>query len=606
MKCAPQLFVIGVCAFLLTSLMPAAAHAASVPPLTGATRLLVGFVDTTTAGDRARIVNQAGGVVRRDIGALDTTVVLVPPGGDADRVARSLAAHDAVTAIERDAVAATFDDPQTDADPGPVPVPPIVAAVLDLPPIVNDLLGLLPAVVGILPPVTGPDPLAPQQWGLRATRAQEAWAITRATPGQVVAVIDSGVDYNHLDLAGKVIKGYDWVDEDADPADPVLNFSHGTHVAGIIAADTDNGLGVASVAPNARILAIRVLGADNRGYHSDIASGIVEAADKGAQVINLSLGGSASSTTLRDAVAYAAGKGVFLACATGNEAAHAIAYPAAYPGCFAVGATTSRDERASFSNTGPEIDLVAPGDGILGLAPPQLYASANGTSMATPFVAGAAALLSSRGSGPLEIASRLRASAIDLGPVGWDAATGSGRLDIAAALGTPSTPAAPVPVDWQDPTGELRPAGPGATPGTSPDDVPADSVPGIGSPGAGDDARVAARMKLAAVAGARQAARRCGTSVRTACPARRNRPTVLAGAVSSSRVIVRGVVRVQLYELRRGRWRVDHATTLRTSATGSFRLDVRLRRGTWRIRSVAIQSATHRASNAASVYVRVP
>ena len=239
----------------------------------------------------------------------------------------------------------------------------------------------------------GPDPRLGSLWGLAKIQAPAAWA-SGTGAGVTVAVIDTGVDETHEDLAGRVDAGPDLVDNDGTPHD---ENEHGTHVAGTIAAIRDNALGVAGVAPDARILAVRVLGADGSGEWVAVAEGIVAATDAGAKVINLSLGGRASSSAVRDAVAYAVSQDVVVVCAAGNENSTRLSYPAAYPGVLSVGATTQNDARASFSNHGTWVNIAAPGSGILSTVPAALipagYDTFSGTSMAAPHVAGAAAVL---------------------------------------------------------------------------------------------------------------------------------------------------------------------------------------------------------------------
>lgn len=269
------------------------------------------------------------------------------------------------------------------------------------------------------------------QYYLSKISAPAAWDVARGA-GVLVAVIDTGVDYNHPDLAGKIVKGPDYVSGDADPMDQQ---GHGTHVSGVIAAATNNANGIAGVAPDAQVLAIRALDAKGEGYHSWIAAGITHAADRGIKVINLSLGGDSASTTLERAVEYAATKGAIVTCATGNDGAASIGYPARYDDCLAVGATDSSDARASFSNHGSGIDLVAPGASILSTVTGGGYEAWSGTSMAAPVVSGVAAILAGKGLSRSEIISTLQGTAQDLGAAGYDTAHGYGRVNAAAAAG---------------------------------------------------------------------------------------------------------------------------------------------------------------------------
>ncbi len=272
--------------------------------------------------------------------------------------------------------------------------------------------------VGETPFPNVPD-LGGTSWGLDAINAPEVWAQGDTGQDVIVAVVDTGVDYNHPDLSNNIwvnsneiagdgvdndgngyvddIRGWDFVDGDNSPMDLE---SHGTHVAGIIAAE-DNGSGITGVAPNARIVPIRVLDADGYGNDTDIAAGIRYAVDNGANVINLSLGGDFSSDAESEAVQYAAEHGVVVVMAAGNERDLGASQPS-FPGRLAdrwgiaVGAVDSNKVVAYFSNpagTTPLDYVVAPGVDILSTTPNNTYQSFSGTSMATPYVAGVAALI---------------------------------------------------------------------------------------------------------------------------------------------------------------------------------------------------------------------
>lgn len=233
-------------------------------------------------------------------------------------------------------------------------------------------------------------------------------AFNPATPSAKIAVVDTGVDYTHPDLTGKVdtISDWDFVNNDDDAMDDNL---HGTHVAGIAAANTNNNLGIAGISINSvRILPVKVLNQDGAGYYSWVASGIIYAADSGAEVINLSLGGNVKSATLESAVNYAWNKGAVVVAAAGNSGNTSKTYPGAYPNAMAVWASDQNDFKASFSSYGSWVDVGAPGVSILSTIPlgkdnsdgsGDGYYLANGTSMATPHVAGLAGLLFSQHSG---------------------------------------------------------------------------------------------------------------------------------------------------------------------------------------------------------------
>ncbi|HYN49022.1 MAG TPA: S8 family serine peptidase [Candidatus Nanopelagicales bacterium] len=290
------------------------------------------------------------------------------------------------------------------------------------------------------------DPLLASQWGLGATGATTAWSTTTGA-GTIVAVVDTGVALTHPDLAGQLAPGgWDFVNNDAVADD---DHDHGTHVAGIVAAAAGNGLYGAGAAPGARILPVKVLNAAGNGTSTAVAAGITYAADHGARVVNLSLGGSSPMNEVQAAITYAVGKGVVVVAAAGNGGtAVPVGYPAAYPNVIAVGAVGSSLALASFSQTGSALDLVAPGVGIVSTVPGPSTASWNGTSMATPFVAAAAALVLAVNPSftPAQVQARLQATADDLGASGWDTSYGSGLVDMAGAVGGgPAPTASPSP-----------------------------------------------------------------------------------------------------------------------------------------------------------------
>ena len=230
------------------------------------------------------------------------------------------------------------------------------------------------------------DPYYEQQWALSVIGAPKAWlALAEDAPKVTVAVIDSGVCLDHPDLGGRILSnGYDFIEDDKIPQDEL---GHGCGVAGIIAANIDNGIGVAGVAPNAMILPVRVLDANGIGTYSDVAAGIVYAVDEGAQIINLSLGGVNPSNVLNDAIDYAVAHDVEVVAAAGNTGAEVL-YPAAYKPVIAVGSLDPDLQMSSFSSRGDEIDVWAPGRDILVLSPNNTYVFQNGTSFAAPNLTG--------------------------------------------------------------------------------------------------------------------------------------------------------------------------------------------------------------------------
>jgi len=233
------------------------------------------------------------------------------------------------------------------------------------------------------------DPGYSNEWGLEKIKCVAGWAISPGSSDVIVAVVDTGVDLDHPDLQSKLVTGYDFANYDAIPDD---DNGHGTHVAGTIAAITNNYLGVAGVAPECRIMPIKALGANGSGYYSDIADGIRFAADNGAKVVSLSLAGTSSSYTMQAAVDYAISKGVLVVAAAGNNGSTTMMYPGAYEPVLCVGATDSADARASWSNYGTWVDVAAPGVNIYSTTLGGGYGYMSGTSMATPHAAGLAAL----------------------------------------------------------------------------------------------------------------------------------------------------------------------------------------------------------------------
>lgn len=295
------------------------------------------------------------------------------------------------------------------------------------------------------------DPELGRQWAWARTGAPAAWAVTRGDPSVVIAVVDTGIQSDHPDLDAKLVPGYDFVQGDADAND---GNGHGTHVAGSAAAETNNGLGGAGMCPECRLMPLRVLDNSGSGSLANVARAIIYAADNGARVVNLSLGGS-GATTLQRAVDYAWGRGVFLACAAGNSNTSSLSYPAGYENCFAVAATTSADARASFSNYGAWVEAAAPGAGILSTYTGSRYTQLSGTSMATPHVAGLAGLLAAQGLSNAQIRERICASSDRIAGTGtaWTcgrinaerAVGGSGPLPTPAPTTPAPSPTAPAP-----------------------------------------------------------------------------------------------------------------------------------------------------------------
>ncbi len=236
------------------------------------------------------------------------------------------------------------------------------------------------------------DPWFASQWGLNKIQAPLAWDITTGSSSVCIAILDTGVELNHPDLAGKIVASKNFTT--SSTANDVGG--HGTHVAGIAAAITNNKVGVAGLGYNSTIMNVKVLGDDGYGSYSWIAQGIIWATDNGAKVINMSLGGTSASSTLESAVNYAWNKGVVVVAAAGNEGTSAPCYPAYYTKTIAVAATDSNDKVTSWSNYGSWVDVAAPGVAIYSTLKGNNYGFGSGTSMATPFVSGLAALVFTR------------------------------------------------------------------------------------------------------------------------------------------------------------------------------------------------------------------
>ena len=299
-------------------------------------------------------------------------------------------------------------------------------------------------------PGSGP-PGSPQE-ETADIKATSAWEETRGDENIIIAVIDSGVDLDHPDLDDKIYSsGYDFINLDSDATD---DHGHGTHVAGIAAAETHNNEGIAGVAWNCTILPVKVLNDLGEGGYSEMIDGIIWAADNGADVINLSLGGSFPSTSLENALEYAYDMDIVIVAAAGNDGG-AVLYPAAYDAyCLAVAATNDSDERVDFSNSaglwesniGPEIDVAAPGLEIVSTVPTWYfgpgsfpYGIGSGTSQASPHVAGLAALIKSIKPNltAAQIMNVIRYSADDVNFVnnlGKDNYIGYGRINMDKAL----------------------------------------------------------------------------------------------------------------------------------------------------------------------------
>ena len=277
----------------------------------------------------------------------------------------------------------------------------------------------------------------PSQWHLPKISAPDGWDICIGSEMEPIAIIDSGVDPDHPDLFDKLVAGYNFVGDNTDTHD--LR-GHGTAVAGSAAALTDNVEGVAGVAWDNPIMPLVVLNSDNWASYYDIAQAITYAADQDVRVMNISIGGSSSSTTLQNAVNYAWNKGALIFACAMNNATSTPYYPAACTHVMAVSATTSNDTLASFSNYGKWIDIAAPGTSILTSTNGGGYGFWQGTSFSSPIAAGLAALILSQNSSLTnwQVADIMTENADDLGEPGFDSYYGYGRVNVYASLAAAS------------------------------------------------------------------------------------------------------------------------------------------------------------------------
>jgi subtilisin family serine protease len=303
--------------------------------------------------------------------------------------------------------------------------------------------------------LTPNDTLWEAQWGPALIHAPEAWATNTGSPDVIVAVLDTGIERQHSELAGQLwvnpdeipdnhldddsngyvddIHGWNVLGEGSAAIDD--DYGHGTHVSGIIAARGNNGQGIAGMAWSSRLMVVKVLDENGDGTYSGLATALAYAADNGARVANLSLGGPEPSQILKEAVDYARARRMLVVASSGNTNS-AIQFPAAYDHALAVAASTRYDDRASYSCYGPEADLTAPGSAILSTCMGDDYCYKSGTSMAAPHVAGLAALLFAQEPtlSPAQVAQIMQETARDMDEPGWDPYTGWGRIDAYRAL----------------------------------------------------------------------------------------------------------------------------------------------------------------------------
>jgi thermitase len=321
------------------------------------------------------------------------------------------------------------------------------------------------------------DPYLGSQWHLTRIAAPAAWDTTTGNPGVIIAILDTGVDSGHPDLAANIVAGWNTYDNSGNTGDV---FGHGTQVAGSAAAVGNNGGGVASVAYNCRIMPVRISDLQGYAYDSTAANGLTWAADHGARVANLSYQFSGSSTVTAAAKYFQSKQGLVTVSA-GNDGT-TLSTPE-NPYMLTVGATDSSDSLAWFSNTGNVLDFVAPGLNVVTTVAGGSYGYASGTSFSAPITAGVIALVLSVNPAltPTQVQQILQQSADDLGSTGWDPQFGWGRINaqkaVALAVGTTTTFSAPPP-----PTVSITSPANGATvSGTVTVQVNASAVAGIKS-----------------------------------------------------------------------------------------------------------------------------
>ncbi len=323
----------------------------------GPQRVIVMFDDAVTASAGDVLVEKVGGVVIKDLNIINGKTILLPDKAASGRLGRLAG----VVSVEPDKRVSISKRGGNGGGKGKTPPP---------------------------------QPSETLPWGVDRIDGELAWASATGA-GVKVAVVDTGIDLTHPDLSANIKGGYNAINPSKSAKD---DNGHGTHVAGTIAA-SNNGIGVIGVAPQAELYAVKVLDRRGSGWVSDIIEGLDWAVANDIDVINMSLGLSSNVSAFADAIARVDAAGIVQVGAAGNDSGGPVGYPAAYPQVIAVSAVDSADGLAYFSSVGPEVDLAAPGVAITSTYKGGAYRDFNGTSMASPHVAGSAALvLSARGS----------------------------------------------------------------------------------------------------------------------------------------------------------------------------------------------------------------
>jgi thermitase len=361
--------------------------------------LLVKFRPGTPARVQAGVHHAIGAAVRGELAALDVEVVTLPTGTDPQQAASVYARDPAVEYAEPNYVSVANSTPN--------------------------------------------DPSFAQQWGLSKIQAPLAWNVTQGREDISIAILDSGIDLNHEDLSAKIVATQNFSTSDTDDD----NYGHGTHLAGIAAAITDNGLGIAGLGSRCTLINAKVDEDNGAARSSAVAQGIAWAVDSGAKVICMSFGASTASQTVETAINYAWDRGAVLVASAGNTNSTTPNYPAFYEHCISVAATDPSDQKEAHSNFGSWVDVAAPGAGILSTLPshpfamqplyslPLGYGTLSGTSQATAFVAGLAGLVWSTPFGTSNAAVRARIEQTCDPITGTGTLWRSGRINAARAVG---------------------------------------------------------------------------------------------------------------------------------------------------------------------------
>jgi len=395
------LLVVMVAAALLGSIPPASAQAP------GPERKIVVFQEwVVNEPAQAAIVRGVGGVVIKPLPVINGMAVYLP--------------SPAVGALLRRAAVRRIDDDLTIFAVGRV-------SVLDRP-------------VATGKPAPRPQPSQTVPWGIARIDAPSAWAYSTGA-GVKLAIVDTGIDLDHKDLQANIAGGVNTINLLKSAND---DNGHGTHVAGTAGA-ISNTIGVVGAAPQVSLYAVKVLGRNGTGWLSDVIEGLTWCIDNGMQVVNMSLGSNSDNQSFHDAVTAVYNAGITQVAAAGNNGdgygtgTGAVIYPAAYSEVIAVTATNSADNLAVFSSYGSAVDLAAPGESIYSTWYDGYYKTLSGTSMASPHVAGVAALRLALYplDPPNQVKAALEASAEDLGDPGWDPYFGAGLVDALGAVTVP-------------------------------------------------------------------------------------------------------------------------------------------------------------------------